>query len=77
MAVAAAIPTCRREPLLDAHQAAERMGIARQTLAIWRLRGFGPEFIRMGRKVCYDPCTLDAYIEANRHRSTSDLQPAA
>jgi hypothetical protein len=65
-------PTSRREPLLDTEMAAERLGVARQTLAVWRLKGRGPEFISMGRKILYDPATIDAFIEANRRSSTSD-----
>jgi hypothetical protein len=63
---------CRREPLLDTEQSAERMGIAKQTAAAWRVRGFGPPHILMGRRVLYDPADLDAWIDSNRHTSTSD-----
>jgi predicted DNA-binding transcriptional regulator AlpA len=65
-----------REPLLDTTQAAERMGIARQTAAVWRVKGFGPPHILMGRKILYDPADIDAWIEANRHNSTSDRASA-
>lgn len=61
-----------REPLLDTTASSERLGVARQTMASWRLKGRGPQFIRLGRKVLYDPADLDAYVAANRHRSTSD-----
>jgi Helix-turn-helix domain len=61
-----------REPLLDTDAAAERLNVAKQTLAMWRLKGRGPQFISMGRKILYDPATLDEFIEANRRTSTSD-----
>jgi Helix-turn-helix domain len=61
-----------RQPLLDTSMASQRLNVARQTLAMWRLKGRGPRFISMGRKVLYDPADLDAFIEKNRRSSTSD-----
>jgi hypothetical protein len=47
-------------------------GVARQTLAIWRLRGQGPAYIKLeGRLVRYEQGELDRYIAKNRRTSTS------
>ena len=62
--------TCRREPLLDSRQTAERLGISRHTLAIWRTKNFGPGFFLMGRKICFDPSEIDAFINSRRRTST-------
>lgn len=61
-----------RRPLLDTDAAAERLNVRKQTLASWRCQGRPPQFIRICRKILYDPADLDAFIEANRHNSTSD-----
>lgn len=58
--------------LLDTWAAARRVGLARQTLAELRLNGEGPRFIKLGRRVLYDPVELDAWIASRRRRSTSD-----
>ena len=68
--------TARREPLLDTDRAAESLGISKQTLAIWRIKGYGPAHIKMGSRVLYSPADLDAWIDANRHSSTSDRSAA-
>lgn len=70
---APAPPLTRREPLLDSASAAERMGIARQTLAIWRTKGYGPNFFRMGRKIVFDPSEIDAFIQSRRRTRTSEI----
>lgn len=58
--------------LLTTDQAAKRLGLARQTLAIMRLRGSPLPFIKLGRRVLYDPTDIATFIAANRRRSTSD-----
>lgn len=58
--------------LLTPKQAAERLAIARHTLARWRLEGGGPPFLKLGGAVRYDVGDLDAFLVAARRRSTSD-----
>ena len=60
--------------LLSAAQAARVLGVKPQTLAVWRLRGRGPRFIRLGGprgRVKYDKATLEEWIAERTFQSTS------
>lgn len=49
--------------LLTTAQAAERLGLAEQTLANWRVARKGPAYVRIGgRTIRYRASALDAYI---------------
>ncbi len=39
--------------------------------------GGGPAFVKLGARVSYDPADLDAWVEANKRRSTSDQRGRA
>jgi hypothetical protein len=51
--------------LLDENQAAAYLRVRPQTLSVWRCRGRGPNFVRIGRLVKYRRIDLDQYIERN------------
>jgi predicted DNA-binding transcriptional regulator AlpA len=53
--------------------AADYVGYSESTLEKKRLTGEGPPFIRLGRAIVYDTRDLDAWLDARRARSTSDL----
>jgi hypothetical protein len=54
-------------------EAAEYVGLSPSTLEKFRLTGEGPDFQKAGPKiVVYKPEDLDLWLEARRHRSTSD-----
>ena len=57
--------------LLNAGLAAERLDLAKGTLAKWRVTGEGPQFIKVGRAVRYDPTDLDRWLDARKQGSTS------
>ena len=59
-------------PKLRTPAAAAYTGLAKSTLEKMRVRGDGCPFIRIGRAVLYDPDDLDAWLAANRRKSTSD-----
>lgn len=46
--------------------------VAVKTLQGWRVKGGGPVLIKMGRRVVYAKSDLIAFIQKNRHASTSD-----
>ena len=48
-------------------------GIAKQTLAKWRCLGGGPEFVRVGSRIFYEHRALDAWLDARRRTSTSEV----
>jgi predicted DNA-binding transcriptional regulator AlpA len=54
-------------------QAAAHVGLSASTLEKYRLTGNGPAYQKAGPKiVVYRPEDLDAWLNANRRRSTSD-----
>lgn len=58
--------------LLNTQQAAERLGLARATLAKLRAQGGGPPFVKLGAKVLYPEAELCAWLEGQpRHTSTA------
>lgn len=59
--------------LLSTSEAAPAVGVAAKTLENWRTVGFGPKFIKAGRKVLYDPGDIEAWKDANRFSSTSEV----
>lgn len=58
--------------LLRPEQAAEYLNVATQTLAVWRLRGTGPAFVKIGRKVNYERSVLEAFKFARTYVSTAE-----
>jgi excisionase family DNA binding protein len=49
--------------LLSREQAAAYLGVAVQTLAIWKsTKRYGLPFVKIGRLVKYKRCDLDAFI---------------
>lgn len=60
--------------LLDTVRAAEFLGISKQTMANWRMRGNGPPFIKMGGAVRYKPEDLNSWLDARRERHTTEAR---
>ncbi len=52
------------QKLLNTIKAAEILGLKPNTLEIWRCREKGPKYIRMGRRILYDPDDLAAFAAA-------------
>jgi hypothetical protein len=63
--------------VLDATQAASQVGLSVSTLAKLRLRGGGPAYCKLGRRVIYRLDDLEAWLERNRRCSTSDTGKGA
>ncbi len=63
--------------LLNEHQAAYALGLKVATLRRWRWAGKGPNFVKIGSAVRYEPSELRAFIAASRRKSTSDPGPEA
>ena len=61
--------------LLDTHLAAQRLGLARATLAKLRVKGGGPPFVKLGAKVLYEMGDLEAWIAAQGKRSSTSDSP--
>ena len=61
------------EPLLTDEEAAELLSIKKGTLRIWRLRGFGPPFIKLRQSVRYERKTLREWIASRAFQSTTEV----
>ena len=57
--------------MLRTDGAAFYVGTSVSTLEKLRLTGGGPRYIKLGKAVVYDPADLDAWLSANRRKSTS------
>jgi hypothetical protein len=58
--------------LLHRKQAAVFLGVSLSWLDKARISGLGPVFVKMGGRVLYDSRDLEAFIDSNRHSSTSE-----
>jgi hypothetical protein len=58
-------------PLLNTTYAAAILGLSPSTLSKLRCFGGGPPFLKLGRKVCYRPSDLVAWLSARRVDNTS------
>ena len=50
---------------------AQELSLAPQTLAIWRHRGVGPAFTKIGRACWYKRADIEAWL-ATRHRQPKE-----
>jgi hypothetical protein len=57
--------------LLTAKALSERIGVTEGCLAKWRVTGEGPAFIRVQRRIAYDPRDVQVWLDARRVQSTS------
>ncbi len=60
-------------PLSPAKSVAEWLCVTEGTLAKWRLTGAGPCFIRVNRRIAYDPADIAAWLDARRVTSTPEV----
>jgi len=58
--------------MLSTPEAASYLGLGKSTLDKLRLRGGGPKFITLGRRVVYDAADLQAWVESRKRTSTSE-----
>ena len=63
--------------LLDTRKAAEFLTIKKQTLDLWRSKGTGPSFLKLGRAVRYRQSDLERFLEDRERTSTSDTGDGA
>lgn len=58
--------------VMNSDEAAEKLGLSNSTLAKMRVYGRGPQYLKLGRRVVYSLADLEAWLNENRHRSTSE-----
>ena len=59
--------------LLSTTETANLLGLARNTLEHARVKGSGPPFIRLGRRVRYRSEDVEAWVSERRVGSTSQV----
>lgn len=60
-----------KNELLSARQAAELLGVSKQTLAVWRCeRRYDLRYVKVGACVRYRRSDLELFIEERTHGST-------
>lgn len=52
---------------LTPDELANRLKVARSTLAAWRVQKFGPSFIKAGKMVLYAEQDVNQFLESNLH----------
>jgi predicted DNA-binding transcriptional regulator AlpA len=57
--------------LLNNAETAEQLGIKPNTLEIWRTKGTGPAYRKIGRSVRYVESDVLAWLDAQTHTNTS------
>lgn len=64
--------TLETDRLVDEREAASILDVKSQTMSVWRLRGCGPAFFKIGRLVKYRLSDLASYIESRRCTNTAE-----
>lgn len=62
----------RAPRMLRTPEAAAYCGSSASTFEKLRLTGGGPRYVKLGRRVVYDPADLDAWLASKRRQSTSE-----
>jgi predicted DNA-binding transcriptional regulator AlpA len=57
--------------LIDTPALAKKLGIQANTLEKWRVRGEGPTYVKIGRRIAYHPTDVEAWLVTCRTNSTS------
>lgn len=60
------------DQLLTTAEAAKWLSVTVSYLEKMRVIGGGPEFVKLGRSVRYEPTALATWVDSARRRSTSD-----
>jgi hypothetical protein len=58
----------------DTAGAAKALNLSSTWLAQMRLKGNGPRYVKVGRKVLYRPADVEAWLDEHIRRSTSDVR---
>ena len=60
------------DQLLDVKAVSGWLGVSKSTLAKWRLKGTGPPYIKVGKRILMRQSDLEKWLDHRRRRSTSD-----
>jgi phage terminase Nu1 subunit (DNA packaging protein) len=62
--------------LVDTKEAAKLIGLAEQTMSLWRSQGRGPAFLRVGSRIRYHLDDLSNWLGQHRFRNTAQARQA-
>lgn len=62
--------------LVNTRLAAEMLGLKPNTLEIWRCHKKGPKYVKLGRRILYDPADLEAFAASCTVETTPVPKPA-
>jgi excisionase family DNA binding protein len=65
-----------RPRYLSSKEAAKFLSLSESTLAKWRVKGGGPPYVKLGRRVAYAAALLDQWAALHQRRNTSDTAQA-
>ncbi len=51
--------------MLNTKEAAQYLRLSTKTLEAWRLKGRGPNFVRMGSRIAYRQTDLEAWVTSH------------
>lgn len=57
--------------LLTTEQLAELLSLRTNTIEVWRLKGHGPRFCKLGRSIRYRRADVEEWINENIYQNTS------
>jgi hypothetical protein len=58
--------------LFNTHETAETTRLTPRLLALMRINGTGPRYVKLGRQVFYDAADVVAWIDGNKRSRTSN-----
>lgn len=56
--------------LYSPDDAAKLLGMSKQTLAAWRMRGDGPKFLKFGNRIRYSHDKIEEFLEQHTQTHT-------
>ena len=62
---------------VEGDKAAVHTGLTKSTLNKYRGTGYGPRYLKIGRRVLYDTADLDVWLDQHKRRSTADTGEVA
>lgn len=64
-------------PFMRPNELAQLLHLKPKTLAEWRARGTGPEFLKAGPRLCiYTAAAVEAFLAKGRRNSTAEAEAA-
>ena len=61
----------RMRGFITEQEVGDILGVVQATLKLWRVKGSGPRYFKIGGRILYRRDDLDAFIERQARRSTS------